>query len=286
MTRLTPEMINHVPYASSERDAELCRTIGTSLKGLALEAVGVRPEELVLEDYLAAAVPVTSGQGATTGFTESVCAIVEHLGMRSMLTRRTDVAGLSDALAAKADIVFMADDEEFVALNVRSGRCADNTRSTALGYFTALRRAAGPLAGREVLLIGAGRVGTRAAELLEAERAVVTVVDVDASRAEALRRRHRDFRTCADLERAVRNSALIFNASPARIPGAWIQEGAVVTSPGMPFSFDQEGLAKMRTLVHDPLQIGVSVMAVWSASLSRSSAALAVRGRARSEVPS
>jgi pyrrolysine biosynthesis protein PylD len=36
----------------------------------------------------------------------------------------------------------------------------------------------------------------------------------------------------------------------------------------MPYSFDGEGERRMRILVHDPLQIGVAVMAVWSASLS------------------
>jgi len=279
-------MIKNVPYASSDRDIELRRTIGTTLKGLAFDAVGLDEDEMVLEDYLAAAVPVTSGKGVTAGFSESVAAIAEHLGMRTMVTRRADVAGLSDALAAKADIVFMADDEEFVALNVHAGRCADNTRSTALGYVTALRRAAGPLTGRKVLLIGAGRVGTRAGELLAAEGAAVTVVDADESRAEALRQRYRGFTACRDLEEAVRGSDLILNASPARIPGEWIQEGAVVSSPGMPFSFDDEGLRRMRVLIHDPLQIGVSVMAVWSASLSRQPAVLPARGRAWLEVMS
>lgn len=266
MTRLTSYMIKDVPSSSSERDAELVRTLGMTLKGLAYEAVGIDPRQLCMEEFTAAAVPVTSGMGTTEGFSYSVCAIVEHLGMSAFVTDRTDVAGFSDAISAGADIIFMADDEEFVAFNSRTRTFSNNIRSTALGYFTALRVAAGGLKGREVLLIGAGRVGTYAAELLHREQAEVTVVDMDRSKAEALRKVHRNFRLKDDLEAAVMESSLILNASPARIPGRWIREGAIISSPGMPFSFDEEGLRRAGTLIHDPLQIGVSVMAVWSAS--------------------
>lgn len=274
MTRLTPDMIRDVPRSSEDRDASLVRTLGTTMKGLAFESVGIGSHDMSMEDYSAAAVPVTAGQGATHGFSESVCAIAQHLGMDCFVTERTDVAGLSDALAAGTDIIFMADDIEFVAINCRARRFVTNTRSTALGYFTALRLAAGGLEGKEVLLIGAGRVGGCAAELLARERANVTVVDVDRSRAEALRSGRPDFRVREDLQAAVMEHDIIFNASPARIPGEWVREGSVVSSPGMPFSYDRLGVSKMAALIHDPLQIGVSVMAVWSASLSLATAPL------------
>lgn len=266
MTRLTSYMIKDVPFSSSERDADLVRTLGMTLKGLAYEAVGIDPRQLSMEEFTAAAVPVTSGMGATEGFSNSVCAIVEHLGMSAFVTDRTDVAGFSDAISAGADVVFMADDEEFIAFNTRSRTFSNNIRSTALGYFTALRVAAGGLKGKEVLLIGAGRVGTYAAELLHRAQAEVTVVDINRSRAEALRNVHENFVVRDDLEAAVMESSLIFNASPARIPGKWIREKAIISSPGMPFSFDEEGQRRAGALIHDPLQIGVSVMAVWSAS--------------------
>mgnify|MGYP000918381521 CR=1 FL=1 len=107
-----------------------------------------------------------------------------------------------------------------------------------------------------------------AARLVEFEK--VTVVDMDRSRAEALKKAHDNFRVKYDLMDAVMESGLIFNASPARVPGEWIREGAIISSPGMPFSFDDEGLRRVGTLIHDPLQIGVSVMAVWSAGKSLS----------------
>jgi pyrrolysine biosynthesis protein PylD len=268
MTRLTPEMIHDVPYAMSDRDHALWGSLGRDLRGLAYEAVGLDANEHVMESLTIACVPVTAGQSTISGFSESVCAVAEHLGSRSYVTKRTDVAGFLDAIEAGADIVFMADDEEFVAFNVKAGRAVNNIRSTALGYFTALRLAAGPLDGKDVLLIGAGRVGSKAGDLLAASRARVTVVDADPSRTEAMLKSHRSFVSEDVLETAVRKASLIFNASPARIPGEWIKEGAIVVSPGMPFSFDEEGMRRMSVLVHDPLQIGVAVMAVWSASLS------------------
>ncbi len=48
-----------------------------------------------------------------------------------------------------ADIVFMADDLEFVAVNMRERRCADNTHSTALGYSSGLKRAMGGVMERK-----------------------------------------------------------------------------------------------------------------------------------------
>lgn len=284
MTRLTSDMIGGVPYSLADRDVKLTKGVGKDLKGLAFEAVGLDPHNLVMEDLLIASVPVTAGQSIISGFSESVSAVAEHLGARSFVTGRTDVSGFYDAISAGADIVFMADDQEFVAFNVRAGKAVDNVRSTALGYFTALRLAVGSLDGREVLLIGAGRVGSRAADLLDVAGARVTVVDKDRERIESLLRTHRSFNYENDLEAAIRRSSLIYNASPARIPGEWVKEGAIVVSPGMPYSFDEEGERKIAILVHDPLQIGVAVMAVWSASLSLEKTSFPHHVRAEMEV--
>lgn len=268
MTRLTPEMISEVPRSFLERDRDLADALGLTLKDLAYRSVGVSDHDLSMEELTAASVPVSGGKGVTRGFSESVRSILEHLGMSAFTTARTDVAGLSDAISAKADIIFMADDEEFVALNRHAGTAVSNTRSTALGYVTALKVAAGGLEGKNVLLIGAGRVGSFAAELLTGERASVTVFDIDGGRAEALQGQFKDLRACTDLREAMLENKIVFNASPAVIPGEWVREGAAIASPGVPFSFDRDGIRKARTIIHDPLQIGVSTMAVWSASLS------------------
>jgi 3-methylornithyl-N6-L-lysine dehydrogenase len=265
---LTYEMIENVPNSMCLRDERLRHDLGMDMKGLSYLALGLGHGELNLSNFKVAAVPITSGKGVTPSFCDSVCSITRHLGMESHVTEGTDVAGFYQAMEAGADIVFMADDLEFVAVNMRERRAADNTHSTALGYFSALRTAIGPLAGEEVLVVGAGRVGSCAIDLLADEKAAITVVDPDPAKIASVRRRYPNIRVAHDLERAVSGAGAILNASPARIPGEWLQEGTVISSPGMPYSFDELGESKARVLVHDPLQIGVSVMAVWSASYS------------------
>lgn len=99
-------------------------------------------------------VPITSGLGVISGFSESVNSIVGRLGMDSRFTTKTDVAGFSEGVESGADIIMMADDNRFIAYNTRVNRFIDNWTGTALGYSIALKNAAGGLEGKEVVVIG------------------------------------------------------------------------------------------------------------------------------------
>lgn len=267
MTRLTTAMIEEVPHTLDGRDGDLLKKLGLDLKDLALESLRVCEEDLDLGALRVAAVPVSSGIGVIPTFCLSVCAITRHLGMDSFVTSKADVAGMAEAIAEGVDIVFMADDEEFVALNIQAGTFSDNTRSTALGYCTALEIAAGGLRGKEVLVIGAGRMGQWVIEWLGAAGARVSLTETDRTKA-TLAREQFGATVVPSLQKGVRNADLIFNASPAQIPGSWIKKGAIISSPGVPYGFDREGEEKARMIIHDPLQIGVAVMAIWSAMCS------------------
>jgi len=260
-------MIEEVPFTLHGRDGDLQRKLGVSLKDLAFEALRLCKDDLDLASLKVAAVPVSSGAGVIPTFCRSVCAVTQHLGMSSFVTRKGDVAGMAEAIAEGADIIFIADDEEFIAFNVQGGMFSENSRSTALGYCTALEMAAGGLRGKDVLVIGAGRMGQWVIEWLGAAGARVSAVDTDPAKA-ALARERFGVTVIEDPEEGIRNAELIFNASPARIPGPWIREGAIIASPGVPYGFDREGEERARLIVHDPLQIGVAVMAVWSAMYS------------------
>jgi 3-methylornithyl-N6-L-lysine dehydrogenase len=268
MTRLTCQMIENVPDSMGLRDERLRQDLGIDMKGLSFLSLGLEERDLNLHGFTVAAVPITSGKGVTKGFCQSVCAITRHLGMKSFVTEGTDVVGFNQAMECGTDIVFMADDIEFVAVNMRERRSADNTRSTALGYFTGLKKAMGGVRGKDVLVIGGGRVGSCAIELLTDEGAKITLIDPDATKTEVLKHRFPSISVASDLPSAVANADALMNASPARIKGEWIREGAIISSPGMPYSFDALGESRATVLVHDPLQIGVSVMATWSASYS------------------
>jgi pyrrolysine biosynthesis protein PylD len=283
MTRLTSDMIREVPFSLFGRDRDLMRSLNISLKGLACEAVGVTEEDLDLECLTAAAVPITSGIGVTKGFSESVCVITDHLGMKSFVTKGNDVVGMAEALESRADIIFLADDEKFLAINTKVLKYAENTRSTALGYFTALKMAMSGLEGKEVLLVGVGRVGSTVLDLLLESKAIVTVVDSDSSKLDAAARTSKNVKIERSLESAVRSASAILNASPAKIDGEWIREGCIISSPGVPYSYDEEGERKAKLIIHDTLQIGVAVMAVWSANLSMARRPISLKARTMAE---
>jgi pyrrolysine biosynthesis protein PylD len=267
MTRLTPKMIEDVPLHVPDRDTVLRKILGFGLRDLAFYSLGIDPK-MDVSKLTIGVVPVTSGEGVTQGFSLSVLAIVEHIGFHGFITKECDIAGLSEATRKGADIVMMADDKEFIALNLKEGRSADNTLATAMAYFTAFKMAMGGVNGKEVLLIGVGRIGLQVLDMLTREGARVTIIDKDDDRIAAVMRKFPGVVVGKDIETAVKEANAFINASPASIPGKWIKKGAVVSSPGMPYSFDREGEERIGKLIHDPLPTGVAVMAVWSASYS------------------
>jgi pyrrolysine biosynthesis protein PylD len=268
MTRLTAKLIKDVPSNVSHLDDELEKRINMSMREFACHVMNVNENDIDFERYLVAIVPVTSGKGVISGFSASVAAAVHALGMRSFVTRSPDVAGISEAFSSSADIIFMADDERFIALNTRTRSFSDNIWSTAKGYVTALSLAEGGLDGKKVLVIGAGRVGTEAVKILRKEGASVEVTDILHDRSESLEKRFGDVRAIKSVDQAIRENRLILNASPGKISGKLIQDGAVISSPGVPYAFDKEGERRAKVIIHDVLSLGVAVMAVASVSLS------------------
>ncbi|MDR0198618.1 MAG: 3-methylornithyl-N6-L-lysine dehydrogenase PylD [Methanomassiliicoccaceae archaeon] len=267
MTRLTEELIRDVPAKVNSLDEELESKIGMTLREFACYAMGVDGNDIDFGKYSAAIVPVTSGQGVIGGFSRSVAAAADSLGMHSFVTGYCDVMGISEAFSSNADIIFMADDDRFIALNTRTRSFSDNIWSTAKGYVMALKLADGGLEGKKVLVIGAGRVGSEAVKILKKEGASVEVTDILYSRSEELERRY-GVTARPNVNEAIADNRLILNASPGLIPGRLIQRGAVISSPGVPYAFDEEGEERAKVIIHDVLSLGVVVMAAASVSLS------------------
>jgi len=268
MTRLTEDAVKDIPSRISDLDTELERILGMDMRNFACRAMSVTAEKINFGDYKAAIVPVTSGKGIIGGFSRSVAAAVETMGLRSFVTEACDVTGISEAFSSDADIIFMADDERFIALNTRTRSFSDNIWSTAKGYVTALKIAEDGLEGKDVLVIGAGRVGTEAVKILLKEGASVEVTDILPHKAKMLESRYERVRATADVRQAIKDNRLILNASPGKIPGELIRPGAVISSPGVPYAFDSEGEERAKVIIHDVLSLGVAVMAVASISLS------------------
>ncbi|MDR0524027.1 MAG: 3-methylornithyl-N6-L-lysine dehydrogenase PylD [Candidatus Methanoplasma sp.] len=266
MTRLTDEMVRGVIGSADAVDSMLSAATGMNRLELALDALGLAPGDADPRGVKASAVPVTSGLGVIKKFSESVAEVAGKLGMDASVTRSPDVTGFSEALSSGSEVIFMADDETFMAYNVRAGRCANNSFCTAAGYASALKGAAGGLGGKRVLVIGAGRVGSIAARIMSAQGAEVCIADIDSERAERVAREAGA--SVSGVMEAVASHDLILNASPAHIPGSAIRPGSIISSPGIPHTFDAEARSKA-TIIHDPLDIGTSVMAVQCVSFSR-----------------
>ncbi len=267
MTRLLSEDIQAIPATLNSYDLVLKEKTGLSLKGLAALAAGSGYSKLDLKEYRVAAVPFTAGQGTIEGFCESVAAIAGHLGFKATVTASPDVAGLAEAYQCGIDIILLADDDIFIAVNTKTLQVVDNTFATAKGYVASLQQMAGSLTDREVMLIGAGRLGADAAKELAALGVILLIHDTDKSAEKALTEKlaaqnYKAF--CGfSLERALGRTGLIFDASSGRefIDGRLVDYNTLIAAPGMPLGLTDEALSKVRAnLIHDPLQIGVATM--------------------------
>lgn len=267
MTRLTDDDVRGISESLESVSQMLVRCSNMTTKEMACDAVAITPDSIDLQDYNVGVVPITSGMGVITRFSESVADICRALGMDAFVTSGCDVTGLAEALAKDANIVFLADDYEFIAYNTKARKYSNNSFCTAAGYVAALNGASKGLMGKTVLVLGAGRVGSRAAGLLLARGANVVVADIDREKADKVARSNPGITVADNIELAISSHDVIFNASPAHIDSRNIRKGAIISSPGVPHTFDDEAYSKA-TIIHDPLDIGVSVMAVQSASFS------------------
>ena len=136
MTRLTTEDVKALTDGLCEFEAGLRDITGLGLRELALSTVAHPPVCVPLYGARVAAVPVTSGEGVIGGFGDCVVAILRHLGCDAWVTEQADVRGIQEAFDGAADVVFLADDFRFIALNTRQGRCVDDDPATADGYVT------------------------------------------------------------------------------------------------------------------------------------------------------
>lgn len=257
-----------IPENLNSYDAGLQKKTGLSLKGLGLEAAGLKESAFARNSFKVAVIPVTAGQGTITFFVEAVRKLAEFVGFSAFITKKPDVGGLAEAYQAGADLIMLADDHLYTAINLHDRRVIDNDEATALGYTTALDKMAGGLREKKVLLIGAGPVGRAAAKLLACRRASLIIYDQDRARQEdlaALIRKKYAATVTADLslKEALSLRPLIFDASTGKdlVRAEDVGPQTFVAAPGIPFGFDEAAKKKVEDrLIHDCLEIGTAVM--------------------------
>jgi pyrrolysine biosynthesis protein PylD len=262
MTRLTEADVTTLTEELTAVEERLREATGMGLRDLALRAVTEEDRCVQLHGTRVAAVPVSSGLGVIPGFSACVVATLLHLGCDAWMTAQPDVSGIQAAVAAGAEVLFLADDHRFIALNVSKGLSVDDDPATADGYVTALEAAAGGLRGRDVLVLGLGPVGRAAVRRLTAHGAAVCVVEPDGERVEAAEAVGLEFELVS-LSEGLSRCDLFFDASPVAgvIDAGDLRPGAIAAVPGMPSAFTEaaQGLLGVRHM-HEPLALGVAVM--------------------------
>jgi len=271
MTRLQSDDISGITSQLKAYDEELIAKTGHNLGQIACHAVGLEEETSQNTSGIrAGVVPVRWGQGVIEGFCEAAAGILEHLGFDSFVTGQADISGLAEAYEANADIIFLSDDNDFVALNTRNRRYVHNAEATGKGFVAGLDLMAGGLAQQPVLVLGCGAVGRSAALSLLHFGAIVSIYDIDSQYPREFARTLIGYDPGrviveTDFRKALAGHTMIFDATnAAEIIGAEdISPQMFIVAPGMPPGLSQGALNKVADrLLHDPLQIGVATMAM------------------------
>lgn len=261
MTRLKEEDLAIIGGAELLRfDIDLENRIGASLQDISLLSNG-----LSLSDFedkamgtVIAAVPVTSGLGVISGFAEAVAGIISYLGFSIFVTEATDVAGIHEAGTKGVDWIFLADDDRFIGIDRTRDRMTENDKATAKGYIQILETVTGGLSGKEVLIIGCGRVGKEALKLLEGKNATPVLFDKDSRKTKLFSK----YKILGSTEE-IKEYPLVFDATDE---GGWLTDDMLhpdvwIAAPGLPISLTEQVLEKRKDrFVHDRLPIGVAVM--------------------------
>lgn len=270
MTRLKPGDIKDIDAWLTRCDQELKNKTGCSLTGIACHALDCREDVFrkKISSVSVGVVPIASGQGIIGGFSTAVCAIAAHIGARAFVTGRHDVAGIAEAAGKGADVILMADDHRFVALNIREGRTVDNAEATALGFVAGLDLIAGGLKNKKLLVIGCGPVGRFGVFAALKRGADVSVFDTVSVRANRLKNEIEEkLKTSITIENqfhpALKKYSYWLEAtnSSGIIDETVITPQTYIAAPGMPPGVTAPAAAALgNRYLHDPLQTGVAVM--------------------------
>ncbi len=278
MTRLRTEDVEHIAQTLKAYDQELLDKTGDTLGGIACHALGVPDDELkdIVTSCRVCVIPLTCGQGMIDRFCASVSAIVSHLGFRSFVAQNPDVTGIAQALARESDVILLADDHRFVAINVHTKYIADNIEMTARGFVAGLDLMASGLRGIETLVIGCGELGRHTVKTLVAMGGRVSVCDINPQLALSLQKEiMEELKTPIQVDDCWCSPPgkyrHIIDATPCAdfIDASMITRDTYVAAPGVPCGLSLAARDDLcHRYLHDPLQIGVATMVIDAANHS------------------
>ncbi len=272
MTRLRTDDIEHIPRTLAAYDQQLLNKTGHSLRGIACHALGLHDTafEQVFRSCRVCVIPLTCGQGVINCFCATVSEIISHLGFHSSVAQNSDGAGIAEAFANKSDIIVLADDHRFVAINVDTKHVSDNAEMTAKGFVAGLDAMAGGLKGKSVLVLGCGGVGCYSARVLATTGVLVSVCDINPQLASTLQKEIADelktnIRIDNDWHSTPGRYQYIIDATPVAdlIDASVLTPDTYIAVPGVPCGLTSGARDKLSDrYLHDPLQIGVATMVI------------------------
>ncbi|MDR3288319.1 MAG: 3-methylornithyl-N6-L-lysine dehydrogenase PylD [Peptococcaceae bacterium] len=259
MSRLETGDIAHIRTSLAAYDELFQRQTGKSMLAAA-EWAYAKPVET--QKLKAAVVPVTSGQGVISAFSESVCEILRFAGCRAWVTGGTDVGGLKEAYVKGADIVFMADDDEYGAFGLTHRGYSSNGEATGTVFAAGLELMSHGIEGKEALVLGAGPVGRAAVAYLVRKKALVFAYDTDETRMNQLLREYPDVR--ADQNWQDHSFMHILDATPCKhiLAAAQVTDRTLLALPGLPIGASKQVIGACLSVLHNPLELGTIAMLV------------------------
>jgi 3-methylornithyl-N6-L-lysine dehydrogenase len=285
VTRLTTDDIETLSDQLIDFDERLKRQTGRDMLGIACHGANISRKNIQdkMDNLTMAVVTITAGLGKITGFAQTIKDILSHLGFTAFIPPQTDAAGLALAIENKADIIFMADDNRYFAINLKNGLLVDNIQATGNVFAAALDLMAKGVKGKSVLVIGAGPVGMASAQTLVEFGACVSVHDKDrvkcqkscdamnkslTKKIEPVHDFEPDDYKSDDLE-SIRNTFNFFiEATNAKdvITSVMVNPETFIAAPGVPLGVTQNAMKKAgNQILYDPLQLGTAAMAVRAA---------------------
>ena len=272
MTRLQSGDISNIVPQLNPYDEELVSKTGHTLRQIACHAVGLKEKDAhgIISRLRVGVVPIRWGQGVIDGFCEATAGILRHLEFDTFVAGHSDVSGLAEAYEKKADVVFLSDDNDFVALNVQSRQYVHNAPATGKGFVAGLDLMARGLGDKKVLVLGCGAVGRSATSTLLGYGAKPSIHDINSEHSRELMGSFPGpdsgrITIEQDIRAALAGHRFIVDATNAAdiIHAEAIAPHTFIAAPGMPLGLSREALNKASDrLLHDPLHIGVATMAM------------------------
>ena len=270
MTRLQTNDILNITAQLESYDDELIAKTGHSLRQIACHAVELaEPEGLrIISRIRVGVVPIQWGQGKIGGFCEATEGILRFIGFDTFLTTQADLPGLTEACENQADVIFLSDDNDFIALNLITRSHIHNAEATGKGFAAGLDLMTGGVANQKVLVLGCGAVGRSATAALINYGAQVSIYDLN----QRYCRQLADSIIGSDSDRilieqemapALSGHYLIVDATNAAaiIHSRNITPQTCIAAPGVPLGLSSGALSRISDrLLHDPLQTGVATM--------------------------